>query len=719
MNADRCQLRERLRLVRRLPSFLTALAVITCSAHAQNLLTNPGFESGLTGWGLLSGSVIVDPYGTSGVPSTQVANWIGGEGHVLRDAAAGGVVQQIVNTGPIPPNTRVRAGGFFGGLAHYTDRARLVVIFRDVASSEINRANLPDVAAEARNLETVLMRREAVLDAPPGTNSIAVRVELTDAWGNVSCGTADNIFLELTSDSTVPSPLPLNTELLRNPSFDQGWSSGSPLTLVDAQGWEGVSGQTVTKVYSNTDSTVPSATVSAIIGGGPRLAAQSTPTSSLKQVLDIGGNVALGAQLELQVSAYLGGFGGGDDPARVQTTFLDANGSPVGIQPAPIGPVNVVHRNYETVLLRREARQAVPAGTRYITIQLDFVDGWGNVTSALADRISAVLSTPTALQKLQLNTNAIRNGGFEQGSLPGSPLQLDDSNSWEGVQGSTAVLAYGISGSTPPTTFADMNQLGGLCLRGIGTASIAQRFSLLGYENAIAQGRMYVDAEAWLGGLLHYTDNADLIFWFKDENGFPVETTETIPAVTAADRNNTTELQHRSTSRRVPNFAKSFEVHLRFHDLWGNVNGALADGVRVSLRDTAQPGINYCTSKTNSSGAPALMSANGSNSLAANNLVLRSTPVPATVQGMFFRGLNAAQTPFGNGNVCVAGSILRFPIVTANSNGLLVMPVDYNVWSGTPLAAGDTWRFQAWFRDPSAGGSNFNLSDGYAITFVP
>jgi hypothetical protein len=29
------------------------------------------------------------------------------------------------------------------------------------------------------------------------------------------------------------------------------------------------------------------------------------------------------------------------------------------------------------------------------------------------------------------------------------------------------------------------------------------------------------------------------------------------------------------------------------------------------------------------------------------------------------------------------------------------------------------WNFQAWFRDPAAGGSSFNLSDGLEILFLP
>jgi hypothetical protein len=35
------------------------------------------------------------------------------------------------------------------------------------------------------------------------------------------------------------------------------------------------------------------------------------------------------------------------------------------------------------------------------------------------------------------------------------------------------------------------------------------------------------------------------------------------------------------------------------------------------------------------------------------------------------------------------------------------------------VAPGSTWYFQAWFRDPAAGGAAFNLSDGLAVTFCP
>ena len=39
--------------------------------------------------------------------------------------------------------------------------------------------------------------------------------------------------------------------------------------------------------------------------------------------------------------------------------------------------------------------------------------------------------------------------------------------------------------------------------------------------------------------------------------------------------------------------------------------------------------------------------------------------------------------------------------------------------AATQITAGSTWNFQAWFRDPAAGGAFFDLSDGLCLTFGP
>ena len=42
-----------------------------------------------------------------------------------------------------------------------------------------------------------------------------------------------------------------------------------------------------------------------------------------------------------------------------------------------------------------------------------------------------------------------------------------------------------------------------------------------------------------------------------------------------------------------------------------------------------------------------------------------------------------------------------------------------NLPMGGNFLPGATWNFQRWSRDPAAGGSAFNLSNGLSITFAP
>jgi hypothetical protein len=76
-------------------------------------------------------------------------------------------------------------------------------------------------------------------------------------------------------------------------------------------------------------------------------------------------------------------------------------------------------------------------------------------------------------------------------------------------------------------------------------------------------------------------------------------------------------------------------------------------------------------------------------------------------------------TPFGNGFLCLYGSMYRFAPVPTGSVGLGVWFLDINnppSLSGqiTPLS---TWWFQFWYRDPLAGGAYYNLSDALRIRF--
>jgi hypothetical protein len=133
--------------------------------------------------------------------------------------------------------------------------------------------------------------------------------------------------------------------------------------------------------------------------------------------------------------------------------------------------------------------------------------------------------------------------------------------------------------------------------------------------------------------------------------------------------------------------------------------------------------MNYCSVIDNSTGGPALMSAEGSNSIAANNLVLHASPVPNKF-GMFFYGkVFSSAKSFGNGFRCTDAPLFRLKPVLMASGNILSLATDYTTLpmnsGGGAVSSGTTCFFQAWFRDPMGGGSLFNTSDGFEITFQP
>lgn len=131
----------------------------------------------------------------------------------------------------------------------------------------------------------------------------------------------------------------------------------------------------------------------------------------------------------------------------------------------------------------------------------------------------------------------------------------------------------------------------------------------------------------------------------------------------------------------------------------------------------------YCTANPNSTGAPASISAVGSNSLAAANLTLRASNLPTNTVGLFFYGNNKANTAFGNGVRCVNGSVFRLPTGNSGASGVLQQALNFGtapVGSGPGrLTAGSVWHFQAWYRNPAGGGSGFNLSNALTLHVCP
>lgn len=149
--------------------------------------------------------------------------------------------------------------------------------------------------------------------------------------------------------------------------------------------------------------------------------------------------------------------------------------------------------------------------------------------------------------------------------------------------------------------------------------------------------------------------------------------------------------------------------------LGGAVNG-------VQLRLLSCDVERFCSSTANSTGLAAQIHIGGTCSVEQNDFELSAGPVPNTV-GLFFYSQTwvngGAGTPFGNGLRCIgSGSpIFRMP-ASAISGSTLLRSVDYSaLHPNGAITPGSTWHFQAWFRDPPAGGAQFDLSDGVTTTF--
>ncbi len=125
----------------------------------------------------------------------------------------------------------------------------------------------------------------------------------------------------------------------------------------------------------------------------------------------------------------------------------------------------------------------------------------------------------------------------------------------------------------------------------------------------------------------------------------------------------------------------------------------------------------------NSTGLGARLLAVGTDSVTADDLELRAADLPPSQPVLFFQGLQqvggGSGVTFGDGLRCAGGGVVRLETRTASAAG------DAGTTAGLAsvggVAAGDVRRYQAWYRDPSAGpcGTAFNLSNGLELTWLP
>ncbi len=165
----------------------------------------------------------------------------------------------------------------------------------------------------------------------------------------------------------------------------------------------------------------------------------------------------------------------------------------------------------------------------------------------------------------------------------------------------------------------------------------------------------------------------------------------------------------------------------------GRADSTTGFDVRYYLAHLTTPvastiGESYCgVAGSGSSGVPAALFATGSEAVADNDITLRAHFIAPLQLGYFLNSMGQGQVaiPGAGSPLCVGGgqAIGRHnrsgEIGLSGMDGMLSLQLDLadlpSPSGSTTAQAGQTWHFQAWFREPGGAG-NSNLTNAVAIT---
>ncbi|MFW6692329.1 phosphoesterase [Streptomyces sp. MAR4 CNX-425] len=97
------------------------------------------------------------------------------------------------------------------------------------------------------------------------------------------------------------------------------------------------------------------------------------------------------------LTAWLGGYAGQQDGARLSVELRDAHGTPLAL--SVLGPVTAEERGGRTALLARTDTAAVPPGARSARLLLAFTRAGGTSNDGYADAITLTLTPAQAARR--------------------------------------------------------------------------------------------------------------------------------------------------------------------------------------------------------------------------------------------------------------------------------------------------------------------------------
>ncbi len=148
-------------------------------------------------------------------------------------------------------------------------------------------------------------------------------------------------------------------------------------------------------------------------------------------------------------------------------------------------------------------------------------------------------------------------------------------------------------------------------------------------------------------------------------------------------------------------------------------------GLMTGFWSGGEVGSVYCSpANLNSTGEPAIIAGYGSDAVAADNLTLVAEQMPSHQFGYFLTSQTQdfVANPAGSqGNLCLGGTIARYAaqVQSTGAGGTFWLAIDLTAIPTTPptsVLPGETWNFQAWFRDANPTNTS-NFTDGLEILF--
>ena len=188
-----------------------------------------------------------------------------------------------------------------------------------------------------------------------------------------------------------------SANLIVNGGAESGLCASDWNAVKTVPGWQVLLGQPTQVCHSIASFGEPTSPApgNAFLADGP------DGDAAMKQVVDVASASSAidGGGVTFKLKGWLGGYGAYSGQAVVTASFLDAAGHLLGT-PGKLAGATASARGLASKFLAESATGSVPAGTRSIDVQVQFIDTAPSFNVGYVDNLSLTLSTPVPAPKL-------------------------------------------------------------------------------------------------------------------------------------------------------------------------------------------------------------------------------------------------------------------------------------------------------------------------------